>query len=224
MKIIQTDEKTLSKPHPFLAGIIDFYILAIAIGAAEAIIQSLLGKPVFRSTNFLVFSLVLTVILIVVIVFYYRTYAKKTLWLSPGEIISGRVVECNQKKEWINPYKVNRFGIYFIVLTTLIILGNEWDGVVLGQIYPFAIIAGKMIKIMFAFWGMVMLGKGRLKGALLIIPFFIFGAVFSSLIKSELGQFASTFYSILSLVYMMIFAFYLYKIRRSNQEELKQHV
>lgn len=76
-----------SKPHPFVAGIADFYFLGLVLGTVLAIVLSGLNK-IFPIVG--VLFLFLTVIIAPII--YHRKLAKKTLWLSPGELFAGKVV------------------------------------------------------------------------------------------------------------------------------------
>lgn len=205
-----------AKPHPFLAGLIDFYLLSITFSGILAIIEAIMERSLFvMSAKYVfIFSLITIIFTIAVVVLNYKVFADNSCWLSPGEIIAGRTF-LGYKKVWINPYKINRWGIFFIVITTLIILGNEWDRLFEGYIFTYGEIFGKATRIILIVWGLIMLGRGRLNGIFILLFFFLLGATLTTLIYPELGTISLLFYGTLSVIYILIYVYY--RLRLNNK-------
>jgi len=164
-----------SKPHHYIAGIVDFYI-------ASFFINSLLGL-IGLIFNMLIPLLVLwgcIPVLILFLIFYYRIICKKINWLSPGEIIAGRIIN-DRYKEWVNPYGINRFFLFFTIIFTLVIFGNSWDGLSRGEIYYFNEWFTLTVSLLLLTIGYVGAGKNKnwwIIPVLLPIVYFTMGAFY----------------------------------------------
>ena len=157
-----------SKPHPYIAGFSDFYLFLLAAGA----ILSLLGA-LLHSTISLWILLALFVVVAITVTLYHKFGASRTLRLTPGELLAGKQVKSSQKV-WINPYGVNRWALFFIIFLTFVIIGNSWDRLSEGFIYPLGSVLAKIVMIGLVCYGLVLMGKGKLKGALYPVIYFLF--------------------------------------------------
>lgn len=162
----------LSKPHPFYAGVCDFYISATIIAGIIALLESMSKKSIFGSdmVHLLIQFLILNVSIIVLVIIYHSVISKKVLWLSLGEKIAGKFIYDN-KKVWRNPYKVNRWGLFLQCIIALIILGNSFDSISSGQVYTSAMLTGKFIGFFIKIYCLVMIGQGKLKALLAFAGF-----------------------------------------------------
>ena len=122
----------VSKPHPFVAGIADFYVAFYLLGSMAALASVLTGAVMPPLWAFLAIPVV-----VIVLIGYYRSWSKKVSWLSAGESIAGRLFN-GEGKAWVNPYTTNRFFLFFTILLTLLIFGNSWDGLGRGHVYAFS--------------------------------------------------------------------------------------
>lgn len=103
---------------------------------------------------------------------YHVFLSKKTLWLSPGEQLAGRVIRSGEK-QWVNPYGCNRWALFLVILVTISTAGNAWNWMLGGTIPSFHRTFGTVIQITLLSLGAVWMGKGRLWGAW--FPFVLFG-------------------------------------------------
>ena len=125
---MEKEQAQVQKPHPFVAGIADFYILSFLVGSLIALFCMIVGQPMP------LIMLLYIPIAVVLIIVYYRFLSKNIMWLSPGEMMAGRIVQ-GAGKAWTNPYGSNRFFMFFTILLTLALLSNSWDGLSRGRIY-----------------------------------------------------------------------------------------
>jgi hypothetical protein len=107
--------------YPFIAGIYDFYFTSLLLGAIVA-----LGVSIVQASINLIISLTILLLSLIIPIVYHVFLAKKSQWLSPGELLTGRIIQNNQKL-WTNPYGYNRWTLFLIILLTLLVLGNAWD-------------------------------------------------------------------------------------------------
>lgn len=158
----------MSRIYSFIAGISDFYFLNLLLGALVAFGVSLTQQP----TSLLLIPILLLSSL-TFCVLYYTLFAKSTLWLTPGENLAGRVIQ-DGSKVWINPYKVNRWALFLILLLTLIFAGNLWDRLGEGYIYSFTEVLIRALILIVLSYGLVSIGRGQLRGFLYPIAFYLF--------------------------------------------------
>ncbi len=173
-----TEEKPFSMPHPIIAGIIDFYIYCTVFAGVVAFISAIMGFNIFEINIIwgLVVPLLLTILVMIFCIIYYVVLSNKVKWLTIGEKIVGRQSN-NGVKYWYNPYKVNRWGIFFFILIQIIILGNSLDGITEGEVYLITTLVGKYIRIGLTIYGLVLLGKGNIKAMFIFIAIHILDAI-----------------------------------------------
>lgn len=160
-------ETEVVKPHPILAGIINYYCLSLLVTTSIAVLSTLLGKSVIGEYK-LYKSLVMLAIIIICTIIYSSILSKKLMILSPGEYFTGmRIVD--RKKVWSNPYKCNRFGVFFIVMINLILIGNEFDSGIAGQIFTITEIFIKILRILLYMYIIKLLSEKNFRGFNLII-------------------------------------------------------
>jgi len=198
--------KNTPKSHPIFAAFCDFYFLATVFMAALGVFTLLAQKILFTVPV----ALIAFLLTLMVSILYHSIFYKKTKWLSFGERISGRVL-MNSKKEWVNPYGKNRWLLFLLIIITLIFLGNDWDALEVN-IIPFGVVVGKVIKLFLMFLGMLMLGKGLTKGALILFLVFLVNVIISFLIfmASGISFFlgAALTYGVLMIGYLLVYIFY----------------
>lgn len=151
-----------SPPHPFVAGIADFYLIGMAGGAVLALGTSVSQTPfpLIGVPFFVLLEIALTVI-------YHLHLKKKTLWLSPGEVLAGCVVH-HGEKVWTNPYGVNRWVLFPVLLFTLVLISNSWDGLSNGRVYTIGQVFGTVVWLSAASIGILVVGTGNPWGAALV--------------------------------------------------------
>lgn len=195
-----------SKPHPLIASFCDLYFLGILAMAILAIATVLSQKTIYTVG----LAAIVFLLIIAVVIFYHIFYSKKTKFLSIGEKISGKILK-DGKKHWVNPYDKNRWWIFFMIIVTLIFLGNDWD-VLENGVIPIGVVIGKIIKFSLVFLGFVMIGKGKVKGALIPFSVFLVNMVISYLIfttaKLDFFLGASMAYMLMSFGYLFILIIY----------------
>jgi hypothetical protein len=150
----------LRKSHfyPFIAGIYDFYFTALLLGAIVALGVSIGQTPINPAI-----SLTMLGLSFLAAVVYHVFWAKKSPWLSPGELTVGRHIQNNQKL-WSNPYSHNRWALFLIIFLTLSIVGNTWDRLSEGYVYSLGEVATRIVILSLVSYGLVELGRGRPRG------------------------------------------------------------
>lgn len=209
-----------SKSHPIIAGICDFYIIGVIMAAFLAIVGSITRVYLLEENILLMLGFVL--ISFILVVLYHSVISKKLLWLSPGELIAGRKIIDNNK-EWINPYYCNRFWLFFIIIISVIILGNEFDGISKGIFYLFPQLIGRVIKVSLQVYGLVLIGKGNLKGFIIFLITSFLGVLvgINMGLNSLEGKSLLILSGILFLIYSIISISY-YSIRKNKILELNK--
>lgn len=208
-----------SKPHPFIAGVFDFYILSTLINTVLALISSISGKT-YSSDIATIGFIVLFVICLLTVILYHRKVTKRVLWLSPGEQMAGRTI-ADGEKVWINPYYCNRWALFIIMMISVIIMGNEWDGISSGYTYPIGTAIGKSISLTLQAYGLMLMGRGKLKGALFLIAIYTIGFVSAFIYMGANAYFKYIFISfgILLALYSIVVISYYYVSKKYKDRE-----
>jgi len=216
-----------SKPHPFIAGVADFYFMFYALGAIIGILNSL-----FKVITPPLFLLVFYPLFIIIVILYYKIWSKKTLWLSPGELFAGRTTVRN-KKEWINPYRINRFLLYFALFITMFFWGNSWDVLSRGEIISTNKCIFTIITLVLAAAGSVQIGMRKIVGIIFILIPLLYNFVLSFFLDSvaqeipqgstisieEFALFGRYFYGSIILLNVIMFAFYYFVSRKGTKKQ-----
>ena len=217
MKTSQSEVKKQNeeKSHSFIAGLCDVYIYSIALAAIEATISTIIGRPLYSDITRVIIPIVRFLLILIGVIVYYKVFSKKTTRLSLGERICSRVL-IEGKKVWINPYSVNRMGLFFIIVSTLIVYGNDWDKSASGIVLAMPEVLAKLTKIILIVYGMILMGKGKLYGVLIILSFNILGMV-TAIINStdELANLYLKFNGITLAIYVIIIVYYYMAQRKS---------
>jgi hypothetical protein len=150
-----------SPPHPIIGGVYDFYFIALTVGSIVALISSITKTPIaislYVGISFLLANLCF-------VIYYYKRMANRYLFFTPGEILAGRIIVDN-KKQWCNPYDVNRGVLFFLIFVWLGLVGNTWDSVLYsGLVYNFGTVLVKIAVLLFVCGSLVSIGKGYLIG------------------------------------------------------------
>lgn len=196
-----------SKSHSFYAGVCDFYISATLFAGVIAIIESIINRTFLATevVNRLVFFLISTALIITLVIIYHSIISKKVLWLSYGEKIAGKFI-INNKKEWVNPYNVNRWGLFCHCIITLIILGNSFNAISSVYQYPIPALIGKFIRLFIQFYSLVMIGQGKLKALLVFMGLNTISILVGLLLK--MPSFFITFFVFLLLLDIIVYCTY----------------
>lgn len=200
-----------NKPHPIIAGIVDFYIYSAIIASILAVFITLTG---FDTNNeriemlFLLFAVINVVGLVAFCILYYTVIAHRVKWLSFGEKITGREIHNNCKK-WGNAYKANRIGIYIFIFLQVVLLGSSFDSISNGIVYTVPILIGKLINMIMIIYGLTLIGKGSLsKGISIFVVIHLFTIVAAYIIKD--------IYSIGFMICLLIVDIVLYFLYRTH--------
>lgn len=166
-KIVENKKnESKEKPHPIMAGVIDFFIYATILSACMALYSSLMGEHILSTGQYAFVPYIILVFGIVVFcIAYYLSFGSKIKWLSYGEQIVGRVLIDGTKK-WNNPYGVNRIGLFVLIFIQLIVVGNNFDS---DKIIDLPIIIGKLINTSLIAYALLQLGKGKLNKGMIIL-------------------------------------------------------
>lgn len=121
----------VSKPHPVVAGIIDYSFCGYSVFAIIALISSLRNKIIF---NNIYITLGITLFMIAGIIVYYKFISERINLLSIGELCTGRKI-VDGKKRWTNPKGKSREFDFASTMFVFIIFINSWDGMATGKIY-----------------------------------------------------------------------------------------
>ena len=167
------------KPHPVLAGIADFYSAAMVTGAVVALVMA-----ATNATVPVLAGLAWMAVLIVVVIIYHRRVATKVAWRSPGESMMGRYVALDGEKSWTNPYGRNRAVLFTLFFISLGIAGNTWDDMMYTSSIGVVGIFRKSLWIGVLLTGLVLLGRGKSWGGLLVALYYASFAV-GALLKPE---------------------------------------
>lgn len=195
-----------SKPHPIMAGIIDFYIYLTVSAGIVALINAVFNVNIF-SLNIYAAIITMSLVFILVIVFcvlYYKKISIKIEWLSLGEKIMGRII-INEVKYWTNPYSINRWGLFIFIIIQIIIFGNNFDGISRGEIYPFVTLMGKYIYSFLIIYGLVKLGQGSLKSMFVFIIIHFFNIISSFVMESSFAFFFMAFILVLDIIIFIVY-------------------
>lgn len=178
---------TKSRPHGFIAGLSDSYLAIFIIGAIQGFAVNIAQKPVPD-----VLSIALQLAALVGAILYHTKLSNRVLWLSPGEQLAGRIVRAGAK-EWVNPYGRNRWALFVVILLTLGLTHNVWNWVT-DHVYPLRSVVGYAIRLSLVYWGAVLMGKGKMWGALFPVIIFTIGVVFTPAWRSEAARTTETIF------------------------------
>lgn len=209
MEQLIKDESMKSRSHSVIAGFIDYFYVSIFIMIILSVLTLLNEEPLpFITSGGFLLGLPLVVLLCVVL--YHTTFAKKYYKLSIGERLAGKEFVDNEKT-WQNQYNKNRIGIYAIILFNVILLGNLWDDIGAGYVYAFSEIAGKCVRILIVTYSLLFIIKGELKGLWILIFVEVFSLLITSVVYagSPLGVLLLCMNGTLCILYLV--AFFVYK-------------
>lgn len=171
------DQLAVAEPHPIFSAIIDMYLLEMFIGVISSFTMY------FVKINFLEeFFLLLGIALLIISIIYHAIYAKKIMWLSPGEIIGGKEI-LDKGKVWTNPYEVNRIGLFFICILSLLLFRNS--DAIIGDLTSIPEIFGFLIKTIIITYCITLIGKGNLIGIAIINIILLISFGLSMLINND---------------------------------------
>lgn len=160
-----------AKPHPIISGIVDFYTLAILLGTIVALVSAVLQRPLRTSLLLLLLcgSTLLTAT-------YHLSISRRVLWLSPGELFVGRRV-VQTHKECVNPMHANRAAFFIVGIVCLVLMGNSWDGLSQGQVYPIGTVLLRGMLLAVSLSGIIAAGRGVPWAGLLTALYFAISAL-----------------------------------------------
>ena len=216
-----------AKPHPIIAGICDFYFIFFVIGSVLV-----LFNLVFQTTYqiYLVMTLGMFPIALLIVIFYYMNFASKTMFLTPGEAIGGRVI-VNKTKKWTNPYNKNRFFLFFTLMLTIIVYNNAWDSLSEGTIMPLSQWLFTNMALGLVLVGSKLAGKGCgswlpiiiLPSVLNILVVFVFqDQLYGNLPTNSQNVFTNTMIGIYTvLILLSIAAYLIYNVFNKKIDNLK---
>ncbi len=156
--------------YPFIAGLYDLYFVSLLLGAIVA-----LGTSIFQTPINIIIGLFMLLLSLLTSIIYHALLTKRFQHLSPGEIIVGRRIQ-NGQKIWSNPYNHNRWALFLVIALDLLIIGNSWDSLSEGYIYSIVEVGIRVVIIMLVFYGLIELGRGRVRGVMYPILYLLLQA------------------------------------------------
>ena len=151
------------------AGVGDFYTLSIVVGAAAGVYVAVARRPVPSWGPLLEIGIALTLIIA-----YYSIVARGAPFRTPGEVMLGRVV-LHGRKQWINPYGVNRAALFVVLFTALVVAGNSWDSAADEHLYvtlTLPVVLGRIVLLGCLLAGVMMVGQAHRAGPYLVAGYF----------------------------------------------------
>lgn len=156
-----------SKPRPIISTTFDscanFIIAGVILAVASYYTQKPIPLPLFYS---------IAAISIILAIVYQTIISPRNLWVSPGEMFTGCVVQ-GEKKEWVNPYERKTGWLFAICLVTLAITCITFIDLIF-KMYIITI-GGLILKTALSMSVLIILinaGKGRIWGLYFIAAFF----------------------------------------------------
>ncbi|PAB61402.1 hypothetical protein [Anaeromicrobium sediminis] len=198
-----------SRPHPILAGFIDFYMVNLVIGSVVSIFNTITGINIYYEMN-ITGAVILTVLILGGVITYYLFYSKKVMFLSFGEFLTGRRIERNIKV-WTNPFNCNRLGIFVVIIINMIMFANEWDSISRGYIYTFTGLIGKLIRIAIKAYALKEFSNRNLNGLIILIIISllsIIGFQSQGVFPDEMKKFGTYFSLVIAAFYTVIYIIY----------------
>ena len=150
------------------AGIADFYVAGIVLGAFSGTYVAIMRQPVPLEWPLLIMAL--TVALIVV---YYTLVARRVVFRTVGEVMMGRIV-IDGRKQWSNPYGISRTALFCVLFIALVGAGNSWDSAADEHFFSMLtpqVVLGRAAVLACLLVGIVMIGRHYV-GVLLIAAYF----------------------------------------------------
>ncbi|MCK4414660.1 MAG: hypothetical protein KAY32_14090 [Candidatus Eisenbacteria sp.] len=200
---------TPGRPQPVLAVIANWYVLAFGLGALLALIV--------RATHWspqLALSFLITFLLLAAAILYQALFASRLSWISPGERMCGREV-LDGGKTWCNPYGTNRWALFIVLFLPLALVGNHWDGVFEGAVYPLHRIAIQALLGYLVIASVIVIGSGDPRPSWMLLLYYILQALGSfagrdpsDSVVSGIAQVLSVLLFALGLMTMIVIRLY----------------
>jgi hypothetical protein len=157
-----------SRPHGFVAWLFDIYVFMIGLGALAGIWLAVTRRP-----GDLVLGLVLGVVGFAGSLSYHLWGAKRVSFLSPGEQMAGRFSSA-EGKSWLNPYAKTRIPVFVVMLMTIVLAGNSWDGIAdEGTTFTLGLVLGRTALLGAIVYALVQVGRGRAKILVLLAGYWL---------------------------------------------------
>lgn len=183
------------KPHPILAAFLDYYFFSLSIMSLLVLIQALTSYVFLNRT----FYIAIFIILILADILYHAWLNKKIKYLSYGEIVAGKKI-VNNKKTWTNPYKKNRFLLFLFIVISFLLVGNTWNNVMFIPV-KISFVIGSLLKLTAIFYGTYLIGRGKIKGALIAMLPFLFGSL---ILLSVVRVSADSIYQTMMVIFLVV--------------------
>lgn len=188
--------------HPVFAAIIDLYLFEMVFTLVYSFISHFIVSAQLETI-----FLIIGIVIIITIIAYHSHFSKQILYLSPGEILGGRIV-IDDKKLWYNPYGINRFGIYFISILTVLLFRDSH--VLTRPLGSFEEMIAFLVRTILVFIGLILIGKGKLKGIVVLDSILIVSFGISILFDHPYFRFSAVISLIILVLFSAIGVFYHY--------------
>ena len=186
-----------SRPHPVVAGVFDFYTASLVLGAALATVTTLTSEPLS-----VLFALAAVGVSLLGSILYHAAVARWIGWRSPGEAFAGKTI-LEGRKEWVNPYRSNRFVLFFVSLLIVAVAGNAWDGLSEGAVFTVWNVVARVLTCSVCIGGLVAVGSGRAWGVVLVAAYLLLiGATASR--DPRVGNTLLLVFASLAVVYLVV--------------------
>jgi hypothetical protein len=192
--------KGSSDPHPFLGAIIDLYISEAIYRYINLVWLFICGKEI-ETILYMPVALIITTM----VIFYYSIVSNKVKWLSPGEIIVGRLI-LDGKKIWVNPYGISR-GLLFALIIIALVFTRDSISQLGFELSAFGLIV-IFIKTAIVYAGLLLVGRGKLIGSLPIIILLIISFLFAQYCTNVAIRYSGIISLIVAIVFSGIVLYY----------------
>jgi hypothetical protein len=187
--------------HPFFAAIIDLYLSEMFLTILIGLISFLIMGPV---PDWLYFSLG-PLIFIIVVLYHIGFLRVGTGFTSVGEKATGKILIKN-KIEWINPYGINRGGLFVLYILVLLLFKDSSNVINIRFDWIFVLVL--VIKFIVITSTFVLVGKGNLRGIFIIFSFLIIFGGLQIILNSNTIQILGVTFLIIAIYSLILFFYY----------------
>jgi hypothetical protein len=94
---------------------------------------------------------------------YHKRLANRLTILTPGELMAGRFL-VSGGKQWLSPFSKTRIPLFLLILLTIVMAGNTWDGIANGAAFGIVQVVGRSVVAGFVIFCLVAAGRGHASG------------------------------------------------------------
>jgi len=211
-----------SKRYSLGAAIADFYYFATVFGTAGGLYVAVNNEPVPIGWHLMMMLLLLAIVIV-----YHSLVARRVGFCTPGEAMMGRTV-IDGRKEWTNPYGINRTALFIVLFFALISAGNSWDAATDERFHAsltLRVVALRAAVLGGLLVGLWRVGRAQSAGGPLVLGYFVFAAIGALLTEPTAGvpgnvRLGVGLFLVLTTLGAGIVLIYYYRARPASAETL----